>query len=471
MSLAWQLVVAYGIALILSGVLMLLLWRPLTNILVDTFTKRVLKDPYPENIAEMVNVFKKVGVQNVLEADLRGNGGPLDRPFGSPLHLSPWDRLMLNPVYLSREPLLESAKVTTETVIGPKANRPLIISMPIMISGMSYGFGLSLQAKLALAKGADRVKTASNTGVGPFLPEERKATKRLIIQYHRGNWGKDEAIFRQADAIEIQLGYGALASAPITVSADHISDDLRDRLKLAPGEEVMMTTQLEGAHDRKGLKRLVKYLRDLTNGVPIGVKIGATHFLEKELDIITSTGIDFITIDGAEAGINYGPAVLADDTGLPTLPALCRTAAYLRKHGLTNRISLIVSGGLVTPGQFLKALALGADAVYIGTIAVIVMAHLQLTQVIPWEPPTELVYDHGKFKNCLDSDEGAESVARFLTSCHEEMILAMRSMGRSSCAELSVKDLSALSPEVARMTGAELALFPPGYREDISCLN
>ncbi|HOP74194.1 MAG TPA: FMN-binding glutamate synthase family protein [Bacillota bacterium] len=467
MSLTWQLILAYGIVLVLAGLLMLLLWRPLINIFVDTFTKRLLTDPYPENIAEMLNVFKKVGVQNVLEADLRGNGGPLDRPFGSPLHLSPWDKLMLNPVYLSREPLLESAKVSTETVIGPKANRPLIISMPIMISGMSYGFGLSLQAKLALAKGADKVNTASNTGVGPFLPEERKATRRLIIQYHRGSWGKEEGILRQADAIEIQLGYGALASAPITVSANHISDDLREYLRLAPGEELIMTTQLEGARDRKGLKRIVEYLRELTNGVPIGVKIGATHFLERELDIITSAGIDFITIDGAEAGINYGPAILADDTGLPTLPALCRAAAYLRQHGLKKRISLIVSGGLYTPGQFLKALALGADVVNIGTIAVVVMAHLQLTQVIPWEPPTELVYEQGKFKNCLDPDEGAENIARFLTSCHEEMILAMRAMGRCSYADLSVKDLSALSPEVAQMTGAELALFPPGYREEI----
>jgi len=465
MSLIWQLTVAFGIALVFSGLLMVLLWRPLANIFVDSIVKRLLKDPYPENIAEMLNVFKKVGVQNVLEADLRGNGGKLNRPFGSPLHMSPWDKLMLNPVYLSRTPLLESAKITTETVIGPKANRPLVIDMPIMIGGMSYGFGPSLQAKLALAKGADRVGTATNTGVGPFLPEERKATKRLIIQYHRGSWGKEETVLRQANAIEIQLGYGALASAPVTISAEYISDELRDYMKLPPGTDVKMGTQLEEAHDRKGLKRLVEYLKDVTDGVPIGVKIGATHLLEKELEIITGTDIDFITIDGAEAGINYGPAILADDTGLPTLPALCRAAAYLRRHGLNKRISLIISGGLYTPGQFLKALALGADAVYIGTIAMIVIAHLQLTKVVPWEPPTELVYERGRFKDCLDPDKGAESIARFLTSCHQEMILGMRSMGRSSYTELSVKDLSALSTEVARMTGADLALFPLGSRE------
>ena len=463
MNLGWQFWLAFGLSFAGAGILGLLLLRPIINLFSDAFVKRLLKDPYPENLGEMYNVFSKVGVQNVLEADLRGNQGrALERPFGSPIHFSPWDKLLLNPVYLSGQPVTESDKVDVQAMVGPQALRPLHIDLPIMIAGMGYGFGPSLQAKLALAKGADQVNTATNTGVGPFLAEERKHTKRLILQYHRGTWAKDEKILRQADMIEIQLGYGALGSAPVTLQPENISPEFRQTMGIGPQQSLQLGAMLPEVQNQADLAELVEYLRKVTGGVPIGVKLGATHYLEAELEIMTGAGIDFLTIDGAEAGINFGPTLLADSVGLPTLPALCRTVAFLKKKRLKGKVSLIVSGGFVTPGQMLKALALGADAVYIGTIAMIVLAHLQLTKVIPWEPPTELVYERGKQKNRLKIDEGAQSIANFLKSCQQEMILAMRSMGKKSLAELSVADLCALSPEVAQMTGAELGLFPPG---------
>lgn len=462
----WKFFGAFILSFTFVGIGGLILWKPLTNWYIDMFVKRLMKDPYPENIGEMYNVFRKVGIQNVFEADLRGNkGDALKRPFGSPIHFSPWDKLLLNPVYLSRPPIEESVKIDLAVTLGPKAKRPMEIDLPVMIGGMAYGIGPSFNAKLALAKGADMVNTATNTGVGPFLPEERKHTNRLIIQYHRGNWGKDESVLRQGNMIEIQLGYGALGSAPVTVNAEDISPEFRDFMKLRPGEELKLGATLEGIHRRDDLKKLVQYLKTVTNGVPVGVKIGATHRLEEELKIITATGIDFLTIDGAEAGINFGPAILEDDLGLPTLPALCRTVAFLQKNGLKKEISLIISGGLVTPGHFLKALALGADAVYIGTIAMIVLAHLQLTKVIPWEPPTELVYERGKFKDDLNIDEGAKSISNFLKSCKEEMILAMRTLGKTSLSAVDVSDLCALTAEVARMTGADLGLYSPGSAE------
>lgn len=458
-----QFLIAFGLSFLGAAVLGLLLWKPAINLWTDAFVKRLLKDPYPENIGEMYNVFAKVGVRNVLEADLRGNtGGPLERPFGSPLHLSNWDRLMLNPVYLSRLPINEAVAIDTQVTIGPFAERPLTIALPIMIAGMGYGFGPSYQAKLALARAADQVNTATNTGVGPFLPEERKNVKRLILQYHRGQWSKDPKVLRQADMIEIQLGYGALGSAPVDLSTAHISPEFRKFMNLKPGEGLKLSAQFPEVHNGAELAELVQNLKKISNGVPVGVKLGATQCLERELEIITGASVDFLAIDGAEAGINFGPAILADDVGLPTLPALCRTVEFLKQKQLKDRISVIVSGGMVTPGQVLKALALGADAVYMGTVLMIVLAHQQITAAIPWEPPTELVYERGKLKDKLSVEAGAESVANFLRSCREEMILAMRSLGRTSIKELSRDDLCAIHPETARITGVESGLFPPG---------
>ncbi len=455
-----------GISFVLAALLGWLLWKPVINVWVDSFLKRLLEDPYPENITEMYNVFRKVGVQNVLEADIRGaTGQPLQRPFGTANHYSKWEQLLLNPVYFSRKPIVESIEIKTQVTIGPRAKRPLIIDMPVMIAGMSWGTALSSKAVLALAKGADKAKTAMNSGVSECFPDVRKHTRKLIIQYPCSEWGAEEKWLRQADAIEIQLGYGALASVPLVENPRKIDRQFRDDapvcLNLRNDESLALNGPVFHLGQKFELPRIIHYLRELTGGIPIGVKIGATHHLEEELEAITNADIDFLTIDGKEAGIHYGPGILEDDVGLPTLPALCRAAAFLQNKKMKSGISLIVSGGLFTPGQFLKALALGANAVYIGTIALVALAHNQIVKVLPWEPLSQLLYEKGGAKEKLCTEQGAHNLANFLKSCNEEIILAMRSLGKTSLTQLTIEDLCAITPEIAQITGADLAFSKP----------
>lgn len=261
--------------------------------------------------------------------------------------------------------------------------------------------------------------------------------------------------------IEIQLGYGALGSAPVTLAPSEISEDFRNFMDLQPEEGLQLQATMPGVKNGYDLIALVRRLRALTGGVPIGVKIGATHLLERELDIITRAKLDFITIDGAEAGISFGPAILGDDLGLPTLPALCRAANYMKRRRLRGKVSLIVSGGLVTPGQFLKAIALGADAVAVGTVVMLTLAHTQIAKATPFEPPTDLIFEVGKIKDNLSVKTASKSVGNFLKSCNQEMILAMRSMGRTSLDQLTPADLCALTQTTADLTGVELALKSP----------
>lgn len=444
------------------GLIMILLGKTLMNLMVDRITRRLMEDPYPENLLEMANVITREGFRNIMETDLRATfGEPLERPFGASHRRSPWEELMFNPVYLSRLPLEESTRVEVSVKLGPCAKKPLTVEIPIVIGGMAYGIGLSEKARLALAQAAEEVGTAVNTGVGPLLGKERKRVKRLILQYHRGSWGKDDKTLKQADMIEIQLGYGALGSAPITLSGSQLSDEFRDYMQLGRGEKLVLGAQLTGVNQGKDLTRLVRALNGLTDGVPIGVKIGATHHLERELEILIDTGLDFLAIDGAEAGVNVGASILLDDTGLPTLPALCRTVKFLERHRMRKTVSLIISGGLVTPGDYLKAIALGADAVAIGTIALMALVHTQMTKAIPWEPPTGLVYEIGVEKDQLSVEESAASVSKFLRSCRQEMELAMRSMGKRSLAEITPEDLTALSRDVAEMSGVDWGWFNP----------
>lgn len=145
-----------------------------------------------------------------------------------------------------------------------------------------------------------------------------------------------------------------------------------------------------------------------------------------------------------------------DDAGLPTLPGLCRAVQFLNDQGLVGKVSLVVGGGLYTPGNFLKCLALGANAVIIGTIASLAMSHTQVTKSIPWEPPTGLIYYEGKAAKKFDPNLGAKHLNHYLQSCVLEMQQAARTMGKQSLAETNKSDLVALEPLYAEMAGIEL---------------
>ncbi len=420
---------------------------------------RLVEDKYTENLWEMYGTTKKVTPQLLVETAMRSEQGvPLERPFGSPQLFSPWNELMFNPVHLFRMPVPDSEQVNTGVLLGPKASRPLELKIPIVISGMSYGGALSKKAKIALARGASLVGTASNSGEAPLLQEEREAAHYFIGQYNRGGWMTEEML-KQLDMVEIQLGQGAQAAAPMRTKSSQIGEEFREIFHLDQEEDALIDSRLPGVNCPDDFKEVVSHLKNIVE-VPVGLKLAASHHLEKELEIAVEAGVDFLSIDGAEAGTHGGPTILQDDFGLPALPALCRTVNFLEEKGIRDQVSIILGGGLLSPGHFLKALALGADAVYIGTVAVMAMIGGQIKKTIPWEPPTELVLYSGKEKDELDVEQASMSLAYYLKSVTKEMVLAVKALGKWGLTELDKSDLSALTPNVAKMTGVELVYIP-----------
>nr|WP_278320939.1 glutamate synthase-related protein [Clostridium tetanomorphum] len=154
-------------------------------------------------------------------------------------------------------------------------------------------------------------------------------------------------------------------------------------------------------------------------------------------------------MDGAEGGTSSAPPTLEDDMGIPTLFALNRTANYLQQKGVKDKYDLIITGGLKTPGEFLKALALGAKAVYIGSIAVIATIQSQIIKTITYESTPQLVLYEGNLKEELDVDKGAKTLSNFLTSCKEEMKLALSAMGKTNIDQLTKEDLVCVDKELS----------------------
>lgn len=429
------------------GDFMLKLLNPLT----DDMSNSLLTEDYANNPLVMMTVMEKLTLRGIVEAGMRAQTGKvLSRPMGSPLKTSPWDKLLLNPRQLFELPTENQDAIDTKVVIGPKSNKPLILDTPIMITGMSYGGSLSLAMKRALAKGAALANTATNTGESAVSQEERSAAKYLIGQYNRGGWLNDPEQLKQLDGIEVQLGQGAWGGAVAsTMDTSKMDDHLRELWQVKPGESTGKKARFPNVNTPQDIINLVNSLKDQYD-VPIGIKIAGTHFMERELEVIARTKADFITVDGQEGGTAAAAPTLEDDMGLPALFAIARTVDWLKRQGLREKYTVIGAGGLSTPGEMLKALALGADAVYIGSIALMATIQSQMTKALPQSTVPQLALYDGKLTEQFDQDEGSRHLANFLQSCRAEMVMALQAMGKSSIRQLGREDLVCLDRELAK---------------------
>lgn len=427
---------------------MLRILNPVTDHMFDT----MLTEPYANNPLVMMTIMEKLKMRVIAEAGMRAQTGKvLERPMGSPVKTSPWEKLLLNPRQLFELPTENQEIIDTKVTIGPKAKKPLVIDTPIMITGMSYGGSLSLTMKEALAKGSAMANTATNTGESAVSQEERNAAKYLIGQYNRGGWLNTPEQLGQLDGIEIQLGQGAWGGAVAsTMDPSKMDDHLRELWNVEAGETTGKKARFPNVNTPQEIINLINSLKQEYD-VPVGIKIAGTHFIERELEVIAQTQADFITLDGQEGGTAAAAPTLEDDMGLPTLFSLARAVDWLKTQGIREKYTVIGAGGLSTPGEILKALALGADAVYIGSIALIATMQSQMTKALPHSPAPQLALYDGKLKDQFDPEEGSRHLANFLQSCTAEMKMALQAMGKSSVRQLGREDLVCLDQSLANV--------------------
>ncbi|NLM52508.1 MAG: FMN-binding glutamate synthase family protein [Firmicutes bacterium] len=428
-----------------------LLSRGIINRTHDKILKILMEDKYDENLWELISAVTRIGLQNVLETNLRATEGKaIERPMGSPKKFPSLDDLVFTFAQLHNMPTPLEEKIDMSVVIGKKAKRPFTVSIPIIIAPMAYGEALSKEAKIALAKGSALAGTATNTGEGPFLPEERAAAKFLIYQYNRGDWGKTPEIIRQCDAVEIQLGQGAIGGVGHVIAAKDIDKQLRKDFAFPKGKPAIAHSRQAEVKRPADLVKLVNKIKDIGGGIPVGVKMAAGKHLEADLRIACEAGVDFISLEGAEAATKASAPILQDDFGIPIVFAISRAATWLKENGYKDRVTLIASGKMRTPGDVLKACALGADAVYMGAVALFAFSHTQVLYPLPFEPPTQVVWYHGKFAKKFKIKDGVKYLAQFLQSCKEEIELGIKALGKTSLAEVGREDLMALNELISQ---------------------
>jgi glutamate synthase domain-containing protein 2 len=386
-----------------------------------------------------------------------------------------FDDLVFLSTGLTRFPLEGyKEKCNTKTVIGARyAREPLEIDIPIYISGMSYG-ALSRSAKIALGLGASKVGTATCTGDGGMLKEEREASKKLIYQVLPSRYGFDPHHLVGAEAIEIVVGQGAKPGTGGMLMGMKVRDDVAEQRVLPAGIDQRSPTRHPDWLGPDDLAIKIEQIREATDWrIPVQIKLPACR-VKDDVKLAAKCGADAIVIDGMQAGTGASSQILLDHSGIPTMPAIVAAREALQEIGLYGKISLIASGGIRNGADVAKALALGADACAIGIAALIA---LNCNREIPESDflkevgvpagacnkcytgrcPVGIATQDPELEKRLDPAEAGGRVANFLNGCTMEAALLARSLGKGDIHSLEPEDLAALTLEASAMARVPLA--------------
>jgi glutamate synthase domain-containing protein 2 len=397
------------------------------------------------------------------------------RGFGTlrPRPLPSLDDLTFLTCSLTRIPLEGyRERCSTRTVLGTRhAKRPIELEIPIMITGMSWG-ALSYNAKVALAKGARRVGSSTTTGDGGMLPAEREHSEVLIYEVLPSRYGMNVHHLRQADGIELTVGQGAKPATGGVLLGSKVSDEIAAARELPIGVDQRSPARHPDWLGPDDMIVKLEELREATEWqVPVFVKLGATRVYD-DVKLAAKAGADVVVVDGMEGGTAASPEILQDHTGIPTLAAVCEARRGLEDLGLYGQVQLVIAGGIRSGVDAAKALALGADAVYIGTAALIALncnkpIHVEDYRALGTEPyachhchtgrcPVGITTQDPALMQRLPIDEAAERVANLLHAMTLEIQMLARACGKADVHDLEPEDLRALTIEAAAITGIPL---------------
>jgi len=385
-------------------------------------------------------------------ADIRrmaATGESIIEPMRTPIAGSIWDGILIMGAQLAKLPLNEDEPVSTRTVIGPGAAEPLAIDMPVYVTHMSFG-ALSKEAKLALAKGSAAVGTAMCSGEGGILPESLAAAHKYIFEYVPNRYSVTDENLRAVAAIEIKIGQSAKPGMGGHLPGENVTDEIARVRGFPAGRSISSPAHFDDIRDGDGLRDKVRWLREKSGGKPIGIKLAAGH-IEDDLQVALYAEPDFITLDGRPGATGAAPKFVKAATSVPTVFALHRARKYLDDQGARS-VSLVITGGLRTSADFAKAFALGADAVAIGTAAMIACGCQQYRVCNTGRCPVGIATQDPELRARLDVDESARRVANYLRVCNEELRQFARLTGNANVHDLSVVDLCTTSSEIAEPT-------------------
>ncbi|KJF24415.1 FMN-binding glutamate synthase family protein [Rhodococcus sp. AD45-ID] len=401
------------------------------------------------------------------------------RGWGAKRKLPHFDDLLFLGASMSRYPLEGyREKCDTDVVLGGRhAKFPLHLDIPITIAGMSFG-ALSGQAKEALGRGASEVGTSTTTGDGGMTPEERGQSKNLVYQYLPSRYGMNPDDLRKADAIEIVLGQGAKPGGGGMLLGQKITERVAGMRTLPMGVDQRSACRHPDWTGPDDLAIKIIELREITGWEkPIYVKVGATRTYY-DVKLAVKAGADVVVVDGMQGGTAATQDVFIEHVGIPTLAAIPQAVQALQEMGVhrgsgDGSVQLIVSGGIRSGADVAKAMALGADAVAIGTAALIALGdnHPRFAEQYAeigsapgfyddfqaGRDPAGITTQDPELAKNLDPVDAGRRLANYLRVLTMEAQTLARACGKSHLRNLEPQDLVALTVEASAMARVPLA--------------
>ncbi|WP_426808556.1 FMN-binding glutamate synthase family protein [Pseudomonas sp. WOUb67] len=440
-----------------------------------------MSEQFPPVLRESAT-FDRLTIQEIQRAaetgiyDIRGGGTKRRVPH--------FDDLLLLGASVSRYPLEGyREKCGTDVVLGNRfAKKPIHLKIPVTIAGMSFG-ALSANAKEALGRGATIAGTSTTTGDGGMTPEERGQSQHLVYQYLPSRYGMNPDDLRKADAIEIVLGQGAKPGGGGMLLGMKVTERVAGMRTLPIGVDQRSACRHPDWTGPDDLAIKIAEIREITDWEkPIYVKIGASRPYY-DVKLAVKAGADVIVLDGMQGGTAATQEVFIEHVGIPILPAIPQAVQALQEMGMHRKVQLIVSGGIRNGADVAKAMALGADAVAIGTAALIALGdnHPRLDSELKkigsaagfyddWQngrDPAGITTQDPELAKRLNPEEAGRRLANYLRVLVLEAQTMARACGKSHLHNLDPEDLVALTVEAAAMARVPLAGTPwvPGQAQ------
>jgi|GEM_PF-33603 len=386
-----------------------------------------------------------------------GHHGPMVS-MGVPRYKLPhWDDLQIMVAQMARKPLMEDEAVETELVIGPESRKPLVLNIPVFVSDMSFG-ALSEEAKIALAKGAERAGTGICSGEGGMLPEEQAENTRYFYELASAMFGYKEEVLSKVQAFHFKGGQGAKTGTGGHLPGSKNKGRISEIRGIPEGEPAVSPPTFRDLSSPSDFRRFADRVREITGGIPIGFKLSANH-IEKDIQFALDASADYIILDGLGGGTGAAPEIFRDHISVPTIPALARARRCLDSQNASGRVTLIVTGGLRVPVDFVKALALGADGIAIANSAMQAIGCVGARICNTNNCPAGIATQKEELRKRLDVNSAAKQLHNFLDASADLMKVMARACGHRSLSQFTKEDLSTWHREMALLSGVAYAGF------------
>ncbi len=375
--------------------------------------------------------------------------------MGVPIpELPQWKDIQILAAQMATKPLMEDITVGTELVIGPNAKKPLKLDIPLFVSDMSFG-ALSEEAKISLAKGAELAGTGICSGEGGMLDEEQQSNSKYFYELASAKFGFTWDKLKNVQAFHFKGGQGAKTGTGGHLSGNKVVGKIAEVRQLKEGTPAVSPPTFTDLNTPEDFKNFADKVREITGGIPIGFKLSANH-IEADIQFALDASADYIILDGRGGGTGAAPLIFRNNISVPTIPALARARHYLDKQNRKD-VTLIITGGIRVPDDFIKAMAMGADGVAVSNSALQSIGCVAARMCNTNNCPAGIATQKPELRAKLNIAKSSKQLFNFFSASTELMKVMARACGHDHLNQFNQKDITTWKKDMADLTRIQYA--------------